>query len=111
MKKFLVFAVVLALLVPSLALAKAEFSLGGYIKLDAFWDSDNTVQKNMNATPARNNADGPKHGRLRFTSQSSRFNFTIKGPKLWGATTTGFIEVDFDSATERPMMGTGFTAS
>ena len=32
-----------------------------------------------------------------MTAQESRFNFTIKGPKLWGATTTGFIEMDFDT--------------
>ena len=38
------------------------------------------------------------HGRLKFTAQGSRFNFTIKGPKLWGAQVTGFIEMDFDSA-------------
>ena len=40
MKKFIVFAVVLALLVPSLAMAGTEFSLGGFIKLDAMWDSE-----------------------------------------------------------------------
>ena len=33
-----------------------------------------------------------------MTAQGSRFNFTIKGPKLWGATTTGFIEMDFDGS-------------
>ena len=36
------------------------------------------------------------HGHFNMTAQESRFNFTIKGPKLWGATTTGFIEMDFD---------------
>ncbi|MGA9754186.1 MAG: hypothetical protein WBV23_03500 [Desulfobaccales bacterium] len=94
MKKFIVFAVVLALLVPSLALA-TEFTLGGFIKLDAFWDS---VQqgKNMNGTIGRNNDPNLDHGRLKFTAQGSRFNFTIKGPDLWGAKTTGYIEMDFD---------------
>ena len=33
---------------------------------------------------------------MKFTAQGSRFNFTIKGPKLWGATTTGYLEMDFD---------------
>jgi len=98
MKKFIVFAVVLALLVPSLAMAATEFSLGGFIKLDAMWDSDNTVGKNLNGPAARNNANGSKHGRMKFTAQGSRFSFTIKGPDLWGAKTTGFIEMDFDSA-------------
>jgi hypothetical protein len=105
MKKFIVFAVVLALLVPSLAMAATEFSLGGFIKLDAMWDSDNGVGKNINAVPARNNSDSAKHGRLKFTAQGSRFSFTIKGPDLWGAKTTGFIEMDFDAAEN------GLTAS
>ncbi len=98
MKKFIVFAVVLALLVPSLAMA-TEFSLGGFIKLDAFWDS---VQqgKNMNTTLARMNDPNMDHGRLKFTAQGSRFNFTIKGPDLWGAKTTGYIEMDFDVAEQ-----------
>ena len=41
---------------------------------------------------------GNKHGRMKFTAQGSRFNFTIKGPDLWGAKTSGFIEMDFDAA-------------
>ena len=48
MKKFIVFAVVLALLVPTMALAAAEFTLGGFIKLDTFWDSTQET-KNMNS--------------------------------------------------------------
>ena len=36
-----------------------------------------------------------------MTAQATRFNFTIKGPKLWGATTTGFIEMDFDGLVQR----------
>ncbi|MBI4796885.1 MAG: hypothetical protein HY790_13800 [Deltaproteobacteria bacterium] len=96
-RTFLILALVAALALPTAAMAAAEFSLGGYIKLDAFWDSTQEG-KNMNGVLARNNVRDAHHGRLKFTSQSSRFNFTIKGPKLWGATTTGFIEMDFDSA-------------
>ena len=54
MKKFLVFAVILALLLPAAAFAAAEFSLGGFIKLDSFWDSQNG-QKHQRGS-ARNNA-------------------------------------------------------
>ena len=110
MKKFIVFAVVLALLVPTLAMAATEFSLGGFIKLDAMWDSDNGVGKNISNPPARSNSADAKHGRLKFTAQGSRFNFTIKGPDLWGAKTSGFIEMDFDS-TEAPIANTSFTNS
>jgi len=111
MKKFIVFAVVLALLVPSLAMAATEFSLGGFIKLDAMWDSDNGVGKNISAPPARNNDPNAKHGRLKITAQGSRFSFTIKGPDLWGAKTTGFIEMDFDSSVERGNLNLVFNTS
>jgi hypothetical protein len=99
MKKFIAFAVVLALLVPSLALAATEFTLGGFIKLDSFWDSTQQP-KNMNASIQRNNVGNFDHGRFKMTAQGSRFNFTIKGPDLWGAKTTGYIEMDFDSAEQ-----------
>jgi hypothetical protein len=110
MKKFIVFAVVLALLVPAAAFAATEFSLGGFIKLDTMWDSDQGVGKNINVAPARNNDPNFKHGRLKFTAQGSRFNFTIKGPKLWGADISGFMEMDFDSA-EAPIANSSFTTS
>lgn len=97
MKKFIVFAVVLTLLVPSLALAAAEFSLGGFIKLDSFWDSTQEG-KNMNTAISRSSQPTFNHGRTKFTAQGSRFNLTIKGPDLWGAKTTGFLEMDFDAA-------------
>ena len=96
MKKFIVFAVVLALLVPAAAFAATEFSLGGFIKLDAMWDSNNAVGKNLTALPTRNNDVSGTHGRMKIIAQGSRFSFTIKGPKLWGADITGFIEMDFD---------------
>jgi hypothetical protein len=110
MKKFLVIAVVLALLVPSLAVAATEFTLGGFIKLDAMWDSNTNVGKNINALPARNNDPSLNHGRLKMTAQGSRFNFTIKGPKLWGAQVTGYLEMDFDTA-EAGIAGAAFSAS
>jgi hypothetical protein len=111
MKKFIVFGVVLALLVPTLAMAATEFSLGGFIKMDMMWDSDSGVGKNMNAPPARNNDFNQKHGRMKFTAQGSRFNLTIKGPDLWGAKTSGFIEMDFDSAERGTLNQGNFSAS
>lgn len=95
MKKILIFAVALSLLLPAASFAAAEFSLGGFVKLDTFWDSTQNG-KNLNGAPLRNNNGNFHHGNLRFTAQGSRFNFTIKGPKVFGAQTTGFIEMDFD---------------
>ncbi len=102
MRKILIFAVVLSLLVPAAAFADTQFSLGGYIKLDTFWDSTQNG-KNINTPPLRNNDQTGggtfHHGNLRFTAQGSRFNFTIKGPDVLGAKLTGFIEMDFDNST------------
>jgi len=97
MKKTILVLVVLALLVPAAALAATEFSLGGFIKLDTFWDSTQNT-KNALTVIARNNDQLFHHGLYQMTAQGSRFNFTIKGPKLWGATTTGLIELDFDGS-------------
>ncbi|MFH1595160.1 MAG: hypothetical protein ABIG94_02145, partial [Pseudomonadota bacterium] len=97
MKKVILLLVVLALVVPATAMAAAEFSLGGFIKMDTIWDSSN-VNKNMVSKIFRNNdGNGNQHGRLRMMATGSRFNFTIKGPKLWGAQVTGFIEADWDA--------------
>jgi hypothetical protein len=96
MKKIFAFAVILALLLPAAAFAAAEFTLGGFVKLDTFWDSTQS-SKNMLTPIARNNDPSFHHGRVKFTAQGSRFNLTIKGPNLWGAKTSGFIEMDFDS--------------
>jgi hypothetical protein len=43
MKKFLICAVILGLLLPAAAFAATEFTLGGFVKLDAFWDSTQTT--------------------------------------------------------------------
>ena len=41
-KKTVLILVVLALLAPAGAMAATEFSLGGFIKLNTFWDSTQT---------------------------------------------------------------------
>jgi len=106
MKKILIFAVVLSLLVPAAAFAATEFSLGGYIKLDSYWDSTQQ-SKNINGAVARDNDPSYHHGNVRFTAQGSRFNFTIKGPDVLGAKLTGFIEMDFDSCTDVGSIASG----
>ncbi len=99
-KKTILLLLVLSLaLLPAVALAQTEFSLGGFIKLDSWWGSTQAA-KNLNTAIARNNDINFHHGKFNMTSQGSRFNFTIKGPKLWGATVTGFIEMDFDQTAD-----------
>jgi len=96
MKKVILLLVVLALVVPATAMAAAEFSLGGFIKLDSMWDSS-VVNKNLVSKVFRDNDNANQHGRMRMMATGSRFNFTIKGPKLWGAQVTGYIEADWDA--------------
>jgi len=97
MKKSLFILVIVAVLaVPMAAMAATEFSLGGYIKMEVIWDSTQ-VNKNLLGFISRNNDPNFQHGRLKFTAENSRMNFTIKGPKVWGADTSAYIEWDFDN--------------
>ncbi|MEW6387609.1 MAG: hypothetical protein AB1491_08875 [Thermodesulfobacteriota bacterium] len=105
MKKMIMLAVLLSLAVmPGFAQAAApaataggfEFTLGGYIALQSIWDSTQ-ANINLNGPILRNNDQNFHHGRLKITANLTRFNFTIKGPKLWGAQVTGFIEADFNA--------------
>ena len=95
-KAIFILTILAVMALPVGAMAAAEFTLGGYIKMEISWDSTST-NKNLTAPILRNNDWNFHHGRLKFTANSTRFNLTIKGPKLWGAETTGFIETDFDS--------------
>jgi hypothetical protein len=97
MKKFIILALTLALLAPASAFAAAKFSLGGFIKLNAFWDSTQN-NSNLTAPVLRDNNPNFHHGRLNMKAQETRFNFTLTGPKVFGAILTGFIEMDFNTA-------------
>ena len=101
MKKNIISVLIFVLLIPTAGWAAADFSLGGFVKLYSLWDSTQTTN-HMNAPIQRNNNPNFHHGRLAFTAQETRFNFTIKGPKLWGATVTAFVEMDFDGPGQPP---------
>jgi len=73
-----------------------EFTLGGYVKMEVIWDSTQT-NKWLYYGMARNNDPNLQHGRLKFSASQTRMNFTVKGPKVFGATTLAFIEWDFDN--------------
>ena len=94
--KTIILLVLASLLALPAAAAAVEFTLGGYIKMETIWDSTQ-VNKNLLQLIARNNDASFHHGRLKFTAENSRMYFTIMGPDLWGAKTTGYIEWDFDS--------------
>ena len=44
----------------------------------------------------RDNVLNGDHGSFLMNANASRFNFTMKGPELWGGKVTGFLEMDFD---------------
>jgi hypothetical protein len=96
MKKIFLFALAAAVLcLPMTAQAKAEFELGGYIRMDALWNSNTGAGHTLAGYLARGNTAN-SHGRMQFNANATRFNFTIKGPEVWGGKVTGFMEVDFD---------------
>ncbi len=120
-KRFLLTTAVIALvLAPVAAFAAAEFTLGGYLKLQGGYQSSNTQTLNFSNFVGRNNgfsffvAPGTagtantnglagwnrnrNHGQYAMSANGSRFNLTIKGPEIWGAKITGLFEVDFDKA-------------
>ncbi len=98
MKKtwLLVLAVAVLVCLPLTAQAKTEFELGGYIRLDGIWNSKQGIGHTLAAYVARDNVLDANHGRFQMNANATRFNFTLKGPELWGGKVTGFIEVDFD---------------
>jgi hypothetical protein len=103
MKKILmiVLAVAVGMCLPIAAQAKADFELGGYIRMDAVWNSHNSLGHTLSGYVLRNNVGGANHGRFQMNANASRFNLTMKGPELWGGKVTGLIEVDFDGQDTR----------
>jgi hypothetical protein len=100
MKKIFLIALAVAVVfcLPLTALAKADFELGGYIRMDAIWNSQQGIGHTLAAYPLRDIA-GNDHGRFQMNASATRFNLTMKGPEVWGGKVTGFIEVDFDGAS------------
>ncbi len=98
MKKtwLLVLALAVVVCLPLTAQAKTEFTLGGYIRLDGVWNSQQGIGHSLAAYSVRSNVANANHGRFQMNANATRFNFTIKGPEVWGGKVTGFIEVDFD---------------
>lgn len=122
-KRLLLSAAVLALvMIPVVAFAAAEFTLGGFIKLQGGYQSYDAGSLNFSNFVVRNNSFGgapgftqgvplgivigpagynrnAHHGTFGMDANGSRFNLTIKGPDIWGAKLTGLFEVDFDGNT------------
>jgi len=105
-KTFIILVTLAVLALPMAAMAAVsipakpgdiQFKLGGYVKMEVIWDSTQT-NKWLYYGVGRNNNVNNQHGRLKFSAANTRMNFTIKGPKVFGAKTSAFIEWDFDNA-------------
>ena len=98
MKKIFLIALAVAVVfsLPLTAYGKADFELGGYIRLDAMWNSQQGISYALSNYSARNNVNGADHGKFLMNANATRFNLTMKGPEVWGSKITGFIEADFD---------------
>ena len=96
-RKICLLLAVMAFMALPLAASAAEFTLGGQIALYSIWDSTQT-NGNLTNLINRNNDPNFQHGRLKFSAEKSRLFFLMKGPQLWGAQTSGYIEFDFDNS-------------
>lgn len=107
-KKVFVLLAVLAVVAVPLTAWAVEFTLGGYINLRGGWASAQGIANTYSAYVPRNNDFdgrtfiGRHHGQFGMDANATRFNFTIKGPELWGAKITGFVEFDFDGGDLAP---------
>jgi hypothetical protein len=113
MKKILLIALAVAIgfCMPLAAQAKVEFELGGYIRLDAVWSSQQSWTSGFGNYPPRDNVLNANHGKFQMNANATRFNLTMKGPELWGGKVTGFIEVDFDGGAGAAVGTTGVTVN
>ena len=93
----------LLLLIPALSNAgsvssRYDVTFGGFVKFDAGWASQNTDADMYVAQ--RSSTSGKDYLRDKYsntfmTGGETRLNFLVKGPDLWGAKTSAFIEGDF----------------
>jgi len=107
MKKTAFLLLALLLAVPALSNAASvtsryDVTFGGFVKYDLGYSTQNT-----HADPAAafrsSSSDravlADEYGNTFATGGETRFNFLVKGPDLWGARTSAFIEGDFRGVT------------
>ncbi len=103
MKKLVLVMLALFLVIPALSNAgsvssRYDVTFGGFVSYGVGWTSQNanadavTASRSSSSTRAVRADD---YGNTFMTAAETRFNFLIKGPDLWGAKTSAFIEGDF----------------
>ncbi len=103
MKKLALLVLSLFLIIPALGNAgsvtsRYDVTFGGFVKYDVGWSSQND-DSDPSVASRRSGADysvlKDEYSNTFMSGGSTRFNFLINGPGLWGARTSAFIEGDF----------------
>ena len=116
MKKFIVIALALFLVLPALSYAGSmtsrwDVTFGGYVKFDVGWMSqgqgiDYRAAGRESISLSKSQVD--EYAVTNWYSGETRFNFAIKGPAAWnGAKTSAFIEGDFRGVAGSRATATG----
>jgi len=103
MKKTAFLLLALFLLIPAMSNAgsmssRYDVTFGGFVKYDLGWTSQNANADAVNASRSSSSTRSvlaDEYGNTFMSGAETRFNFLVKGPDLWGAKTSAFIEGDF----------------
>ncbi len=107
MKKLVLIMVALFLVIPALGNAgsmtsRYDVTFGGYVKYDVGWSSQNNSADptfSLRKSSSTRSVLADEYSNTFQSGGETRFNFLIKGPDLWGAKTSAFIEGDFRGVT------------
>jgi hypothetical protein len=103
MKKTIIVLLALFLALPAISFAGSatsrwDMTIGGYVKFDMGWGSQ---EQGQDAYLAQRKGNGPfvteadNYGNFYSYAGETRLNFLVKGPDAWGAKTSAFIEGHF----------------
>jgi hypothetical protein len=103
MKRSVIAAIALFLLVPSLSFAgsatsRYDVTIGGFVKFDMGYATQGVGADYTTAVRSSyhgNQNQNDEYGNIYAASGETRLNFLVKGPDGWGAKTSAFIEADF----------------
>ena len=103
MKRTTFLLLAMLLIIPAVSNAgsmtsRYDVTFGGFVKFDLGWTSQNANADAVNASrssSASRKVLADEYGNTFMSGAETRFNFLIKGPDLWGAKTSAFIEGDF----------------
>jgi hypothetical protein len=102
MKKWIVLAVAIILVLPAMssagsATSRWDLTIGGQVKFDVMWADQAVNVESGQAQRASGTSTSSidKYGALTWASGDTSLYFLVKGPDTWGAKTSAFIEGSF----------------